>query len=85
MHSRVRQSRAYRVPAVSPADVADVFFVRATLEGVGAMLAIDHLTPAHLGRFLMLLPPRQPVWVTFLMRQQIDQRKQFRLGKAVSP
>ncbi|MEI2805678.1 MULTISPECIES: GntR family transcriptional regulator [Paracoccaceae] len=40
--------RAYRVPAVTPDVASDLFFLRATLEGAAAELAMGRLTKADL-------------------------------------
>ena len=40
--------RAYRVPVVSSKDAANLFFVRATLEGAAAELAVGHLSETDL-------------------------------------
>ena len=40
--------RAYRIPAVTSVVAANLFFLRATLEGAAAELATDHLTKADL-------------------------------------
>ncbi|MCB2136421.1 MAG: GntR family transcriptional regulator [Rhodobacteraceae bacterium] len=40
--------RAYRVPAILPEAASNLFFVRATLEGAAAELAINHLTQGDL-------------------------------------
>lgn len=42
--------RAYRVPVILPEAASNLFFVRATLEGAAAALAVDHLTPGDLKR-----------------------------------
>lgn len=42
--------RAYRVPVVSPKDAANLFFVRATLEGAAAELAVGQMSEADLAK-----------------------------------
>lgn len=42
--------RAYRVPVITPRAASDLFFVRATLEGAAAELAVGHMTPARLAQ-----------------------------------
>lgn len=54
--------RAYRVPAILPEDASNLFFVRATLEGAAAELAIDHLTPGDLKRLRAFSDAMDAAW-----------------------
>ena len=54
--------RAYRVPVIQPKAAADLFFVRATLEGAAAELAVDRLTAADLKRLAAYSDAMDAAW-----------------------
>ena len=54
--------RAYRIPAVSTEEVANIFFVRSALEGAGAELATDYLTSEDLKRLRKFALEMDEAW-----------------------
>lgn len=56
--------RAYRVPSVTPDVASDLFFLRATLEGAAAELAMDRLTKADLKQLRSFSNAMDAAWKT---------------------
>jgi len=54
--------RAYRVPVITPKAAADLFFVRATLEGAAAELAVGRLTQADRNRLAVYSDAMDAAW-----------------------
>ncbi len=54
--------KAYRVPDLTPAEAANLFFVRSVLEGAAGELAVAHMTKADLASLERLAGQTKSAW-----------------------